>query len=877
MIGSFLPFWGKARPSAASAGPGAHPAAHHMLDVAACAELLLPSAAPGIDAAHRPLALFLVALHDIGKFTRSFQALAPAQWPARILGEMRAPPNAERHDTLGYRILTGPLWPELQAMLPGWRAAAIQPLLRAVTGHHGRPPLERAEPLQRDIFCPACHAAASQLLAALRDLLLPASPPPLRGAEAANLSWSLAGLATLADWLGSSPSAFPYTAPLPGGIAEYWALARRHARATIAASGVLPARSAPALTMRDLFGAELTPTPVQSWAGDLALPAGPILALIEDVTGSGKTEAAILLAHRLIAAGRADGLFFALPTMATADAMFARLAAAYRRLFAEEARPSLVLAHGRRALHAGFHDAVLRGLGPDPKEAGEAPAGAECAAWIAEDRRLAFLADVGAGTIDQAFLGVLPSRHAALRLLGLSRRVLIVDEAHAYDSYMRGELAALLRFQATLGGSAIVLSATLPKAQRAALAGAFAKGLGAQAPVLSDTSYPLVTLVSGDGGAEFARGTRAESRRQVAMRRIGDEAAALDALMAAHRGGAAAVWIRNTVDDAIAAAEALRARGVVPLLFHARFAMGDRQAIQAEVLRLFGKHSVPGERARVLVATQVVEQSLDLDFDVMVSDLAPVDLLVQRAGRLWRHPQRKRPVTAAELLVLSPEPVADPPADWVRALLPGTAVVYPDPALLWRGARALFSTGSIVTPGGVRGLIEAAYAPEGEVPPALATQQERAQGTATAHGNLAHQNVLQLEKGYQHDNGAWDSDIVTPTRIGDATTTFRLARLVDREVVPWCAGLDPDPMRAWALSEVALRSARASEAVVPDGAAAAVERAKATWPEWDRAMPVLLLLAGDDGTLCARVRSPDGQISNLLYQSKVGLIFPKRN
>jgi CRISPR-associated endonuclease/helicase Cas3 len=189
-------------------------------------------------------------------------------------------------------------------------------------------------------------------------------------------------------------------------------------------------------------------------------------------------------------------------------------------------------------------------------------------------------------------------------------------------------------------------------------------------------------------------------RRCVVVERVTSMNAAVEAITIAAAAGAAVAWIRNTVDDAIEAAELLRARGLNPLLFHARFAMGDRLTVEQEVLRLFGPYSTASERTgRVLVATQVVEQSLDLDFDLLVSDLAPADLIIQRAGRLWRHPWRgARPVPGPRLLLLSPEPVADPPTDWLGDAR--TRYVYDNPAILWRSARALLSAGRIISPDG---------------------------------------------------------------------------------------------------------------------------------------------------------------------------------
>jgi CRISPR-associated endonuclease/helicase Cas3 len=386
--------------------------------------------------------------------------------------------------------------------------------------------------------------------------------------------------------------------------------------------------------------------------------------------------------------------------------MYARLGNAYRRLFSDEASPSLVLAHSRRGLHEGFASSILEPAA-DPRgdsiAPADQPAGAQCAAWIADDRRKAFLAEIGVGTIDQAIMAVLPTRHAPLRLLGLSRQVLIVDEAHAYDAYVGEELRQLLAFHAALGGSAIVLSATLTAAQRADLQGAFLGGIGVEADPDGAEAYPLVTTTAASGIVAEPCRLAPDLERRVAVERMATSAAVIEAVTAASRAGAAVAWVRNSVDDAIEARAALAAMGIEAMLFHARFAIGDRQDIEAEVLGRFGRHSGPEQRlGRVVVATQVIEQSLDLDFDLIVTDLAPADLVIQRAGRLWRHDRGARPIPGPRLLLLSPEPVDEPPPDWLGPELRRTGFVYPDHALLWRSARALLDAGCIETPNGIR-------------------------------------------------------------------------------------------------------------------------------------------------------------------------------
>jgi CRISPR-associated endonuclease/helicase Cas3 len=672
-------------------------------------------------------------------------------------------------------------------------------------------------------------------------------PRPKDDREVAALGWHLAGRATLADWIGSRQTWFPYVPPdaVADPAAYLWDHALPRAAAAIAAAGLSVAAPAPFDGLRHLFPGISLPSPVQAWAESVPLPEGPLLAVVEDLTGSGKTEAAVTLAHRLMAAGRADGVYLALPTMATANAMFGRLADCYRSLFRPEAKPSLALAHARAGLDPRFAVAIGPGIVGNERpttEPADQPAEVQCAAWLGQDRRRALLAQVGVGTLDQALMAALPVQHAALRLQGLSGKVLVVDEAHAFDPYMRRELVALLRFHAALGGSAVLLSATLPRVVRQMLVDAFRDGLGATRTELTRDEYPLTTLAAAKDVAETPCAVRDGLSRRVAVTRLEDTGAALERITAAAQGGAAVAWIRNTVDEAIAAAAELQARGLKPLLFHARFAMADRLAIEAEVLRRFGRGSQGDVRRCLLVATQVIEQSLDLDFDLLCTDLAPADLLIQRAGRLWRHQRGERPVPSPELLVVSPEPVEKPDADWIQRPQPGTAAVYRDPALLWRTARGIFRQSAISAPEDMRPLVEEAadrHSP-GAVPAALAAAADRALGKEIGGVAVAAQNVLEVWDGYDCNVGPWEPETLTPTRLEDRPqVTLRLARVRNGVVVPYAD--DPMPARAWALSEVAVARRRVAACPVPAGLEAAAEDARRRWGRWERESDRVLL------------------------------------
>ena len=584
---------------------------------------------------------------------------------------------------------------------------------------------------------------------------------------------------------------------------------------------------------------------MQDWAGKVDLPAGPALFMIEDETGSGKTEAALMLAHRLMVACRADGLYIALPTMATANAMFDRLSAACGSLFMADANPSIALVHGARDFH-GFQSAVLRAdrnEAPYSDTAGQAEASdttasAACAAWIADDRRRSFLADVGAGTVDQALLSVLPSRHQSLRLLGLMRRVLVLDEVHAYDAYMQREIETLLEFQAGLGGSAIVLSATLPLAVRVRLADAFSNGLSTHTDAVevagNGMDYPLATVRATDVRTSTKVSGRRERARALPVRFLRTPDEAFDAVEKAAGAGKAVLYLRNTVDDALDAYMELAARGLDPVLFHARFALADRLMKEELVVRTFGKNSGDERAGKVLVATQVVEQSLDLDFDALVTDLAPVDLLIQRTGRLWRHDRPKRQ-GHPELLVVSPPPVTDANADWFKTLFPRAAFVYRDHARLWLTAKVLEEKRVIESPDCLRSLIESVYGDEAEtcVPDDLVGSFFDAEGRAGAERGIATTNVLALARGYVRDGGAWDGDIRTPTRLADdPQVTLRLACVRDGRIEPYAQA--DAPWRAWRLSEVNFPARRVSGEALPSDLGSAAEVAKKTgWTRFD--------------------------------------------
>jgi CRISPR-associated endonuclease/helicase Cas3 len=681
-------------------------------------------------------------------------------------------------------------------------------------------------------------------------------------------SWWLAGLNVMADWIGSNEDWFVY-APDCKDLVAYWPCAKRQAERAVAEAGVLPISPRLGMGIADLLPAGAEPSPMQILAStlDLGDNNAPALILIEDQTGSGKTEAALLLAHRLMTEKSARGLFIALPTMATANALYGRLEEQYKKLFVlQKPAPSLVLAHGKRMLSERFLESLRGGrqedISTNAHDADET-ATAQCAGWIAGDRRRTFLADCGVGTIDQALHAVLPTRHAPLRLFGLRDRVLIIDEAHAYDTYMQQELFRLIGFQTRLGGSMIILSATLPFKKRQELVRAF----GADA-LCRRNDYPLVTVVTRDGLTETQCAPNEKLKRNITVTRLPDVDAAIQIICAAAKD-AAIGWIRNTVDEAIAAQTLLAEHGIEATLFHARFAMGDRQLIEERVQNQFGKSSVAERRAHVIVGTQVMEQSLDIDFDMLISDLAPVDLLLQRAGRLWRHQRKARPVTKPQFFVISPEPLADPPKDWLKNMR-GTEAVYQHPALLWRSAKAIFGKPILALPADVRGLVEAAYDENAPTPQHLQEKSDEADGKDKSAASIAWMNLMEWEKGYMLSNGEWLSDVKTPTRLSEPSQTFRLAVMGDTGLRPWY--YHEDLNRAWALSEISAPWRKMQDVVTSP----AVSALKQSWSRFDQDIPVLVLQQ-TAGVWHGEALGKDNRKVAVMYSAERGLEYISAN
>ena len=618
------------------------------------------------------------------------------------------------------------------------------------------------------------------------------------------LSWWFAGVTVLADWLGSNTNFFPYKNQSTD-LEKYWEYAQGQATEALAQSGVLPSAIEKGRSLKDLFQKIQEASPLQQWAVSVDIPQAPQIYLLEDVTGAGKTEAAMMLAYRLMEQGLAEGFFIGLPTMATANAMYKRVAEVYQKLFTGNA--NLVLAHGHKKLVEEFAASILP-VGTPEQDAAQQDetASARCSAWLADHSKRALLASAGIGTIDQALLAVLHSKHQSLRLLGLFNKVLIVDEVHACDAYMLGVLEVLLEFHARTGGPVILLSATLPSRMKQALFNAYAKGRNqVSAPALCSDAYPLATRWH-DGQPvllEEALASRACVSRTLQVHYEADDEKVFAHILAALQQGQCVGWIRNTVADAMAAFDRL-SKTIPPekmTLFHARFALKDRLGKEEQVSSFFGEDSKKQDRqGRLMIATQVAEQSLDVDFDVLISDLAPIDRVLQRAGRLQRHVRDARGnrliATDAKdqrsspcLWVYSPAWTAQPKADWYSAVFKKARYVYGHHGQLWLTAKVL-QNGSFTMPADARRLIETVFSETETLPESLSKNAMKAEGQDMSEASLAQLNTLKIDGGYKRGEILdWWGESKTPSRLGEETMEVMLAKWVDGNLQRWAEGV----------------------------------------------------------------------------------------
>jgi CRISPR-associated endonuclease/helicase Cas3 len=603
-------------------------------------------------------------LHDMGKCNRGFQAKANAD-AVRTAGHVRETGVFFYDGCLQQKLLSAL---DFQA-LGSWfqEAEGGLRLLLASISHHGRP----VEFQETEIHLQSALWTDDGVRDPLADIayLARVARAMFPGADAAvplilatpALQHRFSGLVMLADWLGSHAESF---FPLVHGDGPRAEFARSAAARALVAVGLdvrKTRRSTKAgVDFPSLFSFQ--PTPLQQALFEET--DSPII-IAESDTGSGKTEAALGHFYRLFVEGKVDGLYFALPTRVAARELYERVLVFVRRAFGAAHPPVLLAVPGYAQL-----DGEPPELLPEASRLWQEDVQARRheRAWAAERPKRFLAASIAVGTIDQALLSVMQVNHAHLRAVCLERSLLVVDEVHASDTYMRGILRALLHHHREAGGHALLLSATLGSATRNELL----THLEAVAPVpdlASSIAYPYPVVTDYSGKARRLPNAADGTAKQVAINPLACLAhpdAVIEPLADAVVSGARVLVILNTVARVIRLLRAAEEHpGLREALFrcegmicphHGRFSRMDRQRLDKAVTRNLGKGG--GNGPLLIIGSQTLEQSLDIDADWLVTDLCPMDVLLQRIGRLHRH-QRMRPpgFEQAQCTVLVPEPL----------------------------------------------------------------------------------------------------------------------------------------------------------------------------------------------------------------------------
>jgi len=738
-----------------------HPLVLHMLDVASGADAILarePEATRQRMAAifgmewedARSWLMLVVACHDLGKACPGFQC----KWENMTGMDSGRSPNSNINHAFVSQIALTEL---LQGR--GWADGLTDLVADAVGCHHG----DRASPSvlenlagdRRALGRDPWPQARQSLFEALLDIFKPANIPAKKTLSGPDFML-LSGLTSFADWIGSNEDWFPFGNPEDCEDLQGW-FQKRRTRADQALNAIgweprTPLSPEPK-SFEQVF--RFAPRPLQQAVADaLSNVKDPVILLVEAPMGEGKTEAALFAYLELQRRFGHRGLYVALPTKATGNAMFKRTLEFLHRQGIGRTL-DLQLLHGAKLLNDTFQDLRLSGI-HDPETGGEIRA----REWFTHKKR-GLLSEYGVGTVDQALLPILPVRHNFVRLWGLANRVVIFDEIHAYDAYTGTLLIYLLRWLLALGSSVVLLSATLPPSIRRKLAEVVGDRLPEQ-----ETDYPRLSVFSPNRKVE-QKHFQADPARRLVLRLQGiqpDLQSMRSALSEHLAGGGMGLALVNTVQRAqdlyrlFPEGDPLEREGqrvgkrlpngTEVFLFHARFPADRRQKREDQTLETFGEGSSRTGR-KILIATQVGEQSLDLDFDLIATDLAPVDLVLQRAGRLWRHARKFRPISEPVLLVAGL--AGDEPPSFGKPLRWGA--VYREDILL-RSWILLRSRQNLMLPDEIDTLVQSVYEEQVVMPALLEERMNRAmlaEGEALAQRQQANTAIIGLP-----DDASWN-------------------------------------------------------------------------------------------------------------------------
>lgn len=578
--------------------------------------------------------------------------------------------------------------------------------------HHGFSPNLAGKRADAEVFGgPAWQEERKKLVASLQASL-GESWPQVGSVAQARL---LAGLTSVADWIGSGRHFEDPHAPWEDKINE-----------ALDDAGFVPVSYKSGLTFEEVFGFSAR----QAQSNLIEQVSGPGVYVLEAPMGMGKTEAALYAAYRMLESGQASGIYFALPTQLTSNKIYERF-----NEFLQGKKDSKL--PGILADDCGHRSLLLHSnawlLDTDMGEEGR-PGGA----WFSQSKR-GLLAPFAVGTIDQALMAAMNVKHGFVRAFGLAGKVVVLDEVHAYDAYTGTLLDALVELLRQLGCTVIILSATLNQDRRQKLL----------SRPTSAMAYPLITASPSDDEQRVREvSIPAGESKQYHIALQSDESAAVEQALLRAEQGEQVLWIENTVKEAQQRYLDIAARaaelGLACGLLHSRFTVDDRQRIEDKWVNLYGKAgwAQRHEQGRILVGTQVLEQSLDIDADFMVSRFAPTDMLLQRLGRLWRHKETPRCDTAKpEAWLLAPdlnEAIESP-----QKHFGASAYVY-SPYVLCRSLEVWRGMTRISLPGDIRDLIESTYVSRQEQGVMSRWLRELDEGTSRRTGRNAMQQLARV-------------------------------------------------------------------------------------------------------------------------------------
>lgn len=709
----YYQYWGKASKDDNSY----HLLPYHCLDVAAVADAWWQHSlsirksfinSTGLtEKQARVWMLFFVALHDFGKLDVRFQMKAPYCAPYTDK-DIKLDCKEFYHGKQGYywyfreAIEYGIPVIEEYGEIDGVNG---EQWMSATAGHHGEIPIsieDNTVPFINNQIKQQDQQARKQWLQDLQTLFLTDVGLNFSDIPDTEAPVLLAGFCSVCDWLGSNQEYFEYNSDDSLTLQQYLDSKQEKAQQILQDFGLLSSVKTQG-GMTALY--DFPPQNIQTRIEDLAVEQS--LVIIEANTGSGKTEAALAFASKLLAQKHADSITFALPSQATANAMLSRLEFVSEKIFKGT---NLILAHGKSQSNP-FFQALIQHNEQLKSAQGDEEAGVQCSEWLASSRKRAFLGQITVSTVDQVMLSAIKTlQHYFVRSFGVGKSVLIIDEIHAYDAYMYAIIKAVIAQQKQAGGSVILLSATLPSHQKQALMDAWDVS-----EIITETAYPLMLQAVENKVTAFALDSSQDLQsRTVYTELITDNDLRLNEkllqrIVNAVESGAKIGIVCNLVDDAQHYAKVLAEMTAAPVdLFHSRYRYCDRMTKEQQVLSHYHKDS-PRE-GRILVGTQVIEQSLDIDFDWLISFICPIDLLFQRIGRLYRH-DKQRPIGFESPLCSIVLPETIDLSDKQSALdaygLHG--LIYKNIRALWRTHQFLIKDNKIEFPLAYRNWIEPIY------------------------------------------------------------------------------------------------------------------------------------------------------------------------